>query len=187
MSLECNTTGNYPEVAAGGSIHPRATLIGKVVIGDKVLVCPNAVIRADEPGPGGAVEPIVIGDGCNIQDGVIIHALGGTGVTIGKGTSVAHGAIIHGPCEIADNCFIGFGSVVFKATLGRGVVVLHKALVEGVNVPGGVYVPSMTVVSCEEDVNRLPHVTPEITAFVDEVRRTNLRFAEARLTATDGE
>lgn len=114
----------------------------------------------------------------NVQDGVIIPALGGSPVRIGKGASLAHGAVIHGPCDVGENCFIGFKSVVFNASLGRGTVIQHQALVEGVTIPEGAHVPSMIGVLTEEDVRRLKPASVELTAFADKVRRTNIFLAE---------
>jgi len=179
MSIECNTEGDCPRVDPTAFVHPSAVLTGKVQIAGGVFIGPQAVLRADERGPEGRVEPIVVREDANIQDGVIIHALGGTGVTIGSGTSVAHGAVVHGPCEIGANCFIGFNSVVYGATLGQGVVVMHQAIVEGVAVPDALYVTSMTAVRCDDDVRCLAGVPPAVAAFVDSVRVTNSQFSES--------
>ncbi|MCA1792844.1 MAG: hypothetical protein LC660_03045 [Desulfobacteraceae bacterium] len=82
-----NHAGDKPIVHATATIHPSAVVIGNVQIGEKVFVGPNAVIRADEPCPEGKVEAIVIGSEVNIQDGVIIHALGGSPVLVGNGVT----------------------------------------------------------------------------------------------------
>ena len=110
---------------------------------------------------------VVIESEVNIQDGVIIHALGGSPVHIGKGVSLAHGAVIQGPCHIADNCFVGFKSVVFKARLGEGVVI-----------PDSMHVPSMAGVLTEADVHDLKPVSPELSEFAEKVRKTNVFLAE---------
>ncbi len=181
MAMEPNATGDFPKIAPTAYVHDTATLIGNVLIGERTFIGPNAVLRADEPGPNGAVEPIVVGDGANVQDHVVIHALGGTAVTIGLASSIAHAAVIHGPCEIGANCFVGFNSVVFKAVLRDGVVVMHHALVEGATIPPGLLVPSMTTVRCEQDVQRLAHTPPDVVAFAREVAQTNISLAEAAL------
>ena len=173
-----NHAGDKPKVEASATIHPSAVVIGNVHIGEKVFVGPNAVIRADEPCPEGKVEAIVVEPEVNIQDGVIIHALGGSPVRIRRGASLAHGAVVHGPCEVGERCFIGFKSVVFKATLGKGVVIQHQSLVEGVSIADGRHVPSMTAVLTEEEAQGLHPVSPELTAFADKVRRTNVFLAE---------
>jgi carbonic anhydrase/acetyltransferase-like protein (isoleucine patch superfamily) len=173
-----NHAGDKPVIAASATVHPSAVLIGNIQLGEKVFVGPNAVIRADEPRPDGKVEAIVIESEVNVQDGAIIHALGGSPVHIGKGSSLAHGAVIHGPCKVGEGCFVGFKSVVFKAELGDGVVILHHALVEGVSIPAGMHVPSMTGVLTEGDVQKLKPVSAELSAFADKVRRTNVFLAE---------
>ncbi len=176
--IQRNHAGDKPQVDPTAFIHPSAVIIGNVRIGEKVFVGPNAVIRADEPCEKGKVEAIVIESEVNIQDGVIIHALGGSPVRIRKGASLAHGAVVHGPCYVGEGCFIGFKSVVFKSTLNNGVVVLHQSLVEGVNIEAGMHVPSMTAVRNEEDVRELGRAPSELAAFADKVRRTNVFLAE---------
>ena len=187
MSLESNPAGDYPQVSSTAYVHPSATLIGNVVVEDRVFVGPHAVIRADEPGPDGTVVSIVIGEGANIQDCAVIHALGGTGVTIGPKSSIAHAAVIHGPCEIGFGCFVGFRSVVFRATLGDGAIVLHQALVDGVVVPKGLAIPSMTYVGSQEDVDRLSRPTPDMNAFVQRVCETNIQLAQSMLENKKGD
>lgn len=186
MGFESNSAGDSPKVALTAFVHPTATLIGHVSVGERAFIGPNAVLRADEPGPDGRVQPIIVAEEANLQDCVVVHALGGTGVKIGPGTSVAHAAIVHGPCQIGANCFIGFNSVVFKATLGDGVVVMHQALVEGVTIPSGLHVPSMTGVRNEEEVSRLTRATQEMISFAEEVSRMNVFLAKAALDRNAG-
>ena len=186
MGLEPNSAGDSPRVARTAYVHPTATLIGNVLVEGKAFVGPHAVLRADEPGADGTVCPVVVCEGANVQDGVVVHALGGTGVSIGPDSSAAHAAVIHGPCEIGPDCFVGFGSVVFDATLVRGVIVMHRALVEGVTIPPGLCVPSMTAVRCAEEVRRLAPATPELVAFAAKVARTNVLLAEAARSGRTG-
>jgi len=72
-----NTKGDWPSVDPSAYLDPTAQLIGNVRGGEKVFVGPNAVIRADEPGTDGKVLPIMIEAESNIQDGVLIHSIGG--------------------------------------------------------------------------------------------------------------
>ena len=118
-----NPTGDWPQIDPTAYVDPTATVIGLVRIGPRVFVGPNVVIRADEVDKHGEVKPIVIEAQSNVQDAVIIHALAGTEVTIGRRTSLAHGAIIHGPCTVAERSFVGFGAVVFMAKVGSGVFI----------------------------------------------------------------
>lgn len=178
MNREANIAGDVPQVDETAYVHRSAVVIGNIRIGRKVYVGPCAVIRADEPAPNGTVVPITIGAEANVQDGVILHALGGTGVAIGSGTSLAHGAVIHGPSSIGAGCFVGFNSVVFNATLGTNVIVMHGALVEGVSVPDGLCVPSMAAVCCQNDVRGLRPASPEELAFAARVHLTNTCLAK---------
>ncbi|NQT16174.1 MAG: carbonate dehydratase [Planctomycetes bacterium] len=187
MALEPNGTGDFPKVARSAYVHPTATILGNVIVEEEAFIGPGAVIRADEPGPDGKVRPIIIGEQVNVQDCAVVHALGGSEVNVGHGSSITHAAVVHGPCDIGANCLIGFNSVVFRATLGNGVIVMHQALVEGVNVPPALHVPSMTAVQSEEDVRRLGPAPPDLVAFAQKVTRVNLQLREAALKAARGE
>jgi carbonic anhydrase/acetyltransferase-like protein (isoleucine patch superfamily) len=179
MSLEANAASDHLQVEATAYVHPTAVIIGNVQIGPGVFVGPHAVVRADEPGPNGTVSPIIIGREANIQDGVILHALGGTSVEIGPGTSVAHGAVIHGPCATGAGCFIGFNSVIYNAVLREQVMVMHQAVVEGVTIEDGLCVPSATAVCEATDALRLREASADVLALAAKVCRTNIRLAQA--------
>lgn len=108
-------------------IAANATVVGDVVLENNVNVWHGAVIRAD-------MGPIRIGEGSNIQDNCILHEV----VTVGKGCTVGHGAILHG-CTIGDHCLIGMGAIVLNgAVLGDHCLVGAGALVTGkMNAPAG--------------------------------------------------
>ena len=178
MGLERNGAGDFPQVAASAFVHPSAILIGNVRVGERVFIGPNAVIRADESLPGEPVEPVVIEDEANIQDAVVIHALGGSGVRIGRATSIAHSAVVHGPCDLGQGCFVGFNSVVFRSTVADGSVILHQSLLDGVDLPKPVSVPSMTAVLNADDVAALKPVPDNETAFAAKVVEANLIHVE---------
>ena len=108
-------------------IAPNATVIGDVSLGENVSIWYNAVLRGDS----GA---ITVGPGTNIQDGAILHEQ----TTLGKNCTVGHGAIVHG-CTVGDNCVIGMGSVILNgAVIGNNCTVGAGALVTGkMNAPDG--------------------------------------------------
>ncbi|HAR63083.1 MAG: carbonate dehydratase [Candidatus Margulisiibacteriota bacterium] len=124
-----NPEGKLPQISKNSFVHPSAVIIGNVNIGKNVFIGPYAVIRADE-----LQSSIIIGDNSNVQDGVIIHALSKTTVKVGMKTSLSHGCLIHGPCNIGNNCFIGFKSIIFKATIMDDVFIEHSALIENVEI-----------------------------------------------------
>lgn len=108
-------------------IAPNATVVGDVVLENNVSIWYGAVLRGD-------VGPIRIGEGTNIQDNCVLH----DPVTIGKGCTVGHGALVHG-CTIGDHSMIGMGAIVLSgAKLGKNCVVAAGAVVkEGMVVPDG--------------------------------------------------
>jgi len=171
--LQPDPQGHLPLVDTSAWLHPTAQLIGKVRVGADVLICANAVLRADETSPDGEVSPVEIGPGCNVQDGVIVHALAGTEVVVGQGVSLAHGCVVHGPCVISDGCFVGFRAVVFKSHLGEGAMVSAGAVVQDVDLPAGVHVPPGVSVTTEAEVAALREVTPEERTLLDAIAAEN--------------
>lgn len=167
--IKSNPSGDYPQIHKDACIDDSAVIVGRVSIGKNVFIAPHAVIRADEP-----KSAIIIKTNCNIQDGVLVHALSGSRVIVNEAVSLSHGCIVHGPATIGKNCFIGFGSVVFKARLGKGVVVKHLAVVEGVEIPAHRLVESHKVVSSQKEVKDLGFANKEIKAFAKAVIKANL-------------
>ncbi|PKA44126.1 carbonate dehydratase [Rhizobium sullae] len=174
-----NPRGDWPEVAESAYVDPTAIICGLVIIEDDVFVGPYAVIRADETDEAGNLEPICIRKGTNIQDGVVIHSKSGEAVTIGSHSSIAHRSIIHGPCTIGDDVFVGFNSVLFNCTVGNGAAIRHNSVVEGCHLPAGFHVPSTTTVHSDSDLATIPQVTIDVTAFSEHVARTNVGHARA--------
>ncbi len=168
-----NPRGDYPVVHETAFVDPTAILCGRIIVHENVFVGPYAVIRADEVDANGHMEPIIIGANSNIQDGVVIHSKSGAAVTIGERTSIAHRAIVHGPCEVGHDVFIGFNSVLFNCHVGDGAVVRHNAVVDGVTLPAGFYVPSTERIGPQTDLASIPKVTAQASAFSEDVARTN--------------
>lgn len=171
--LRKNPSGHYPEVSEHAYIDNTAIICGRVIIEAKVFVGPYAVIRADEIDAAGDLEPIIIGAGSNIQDGVVIHCKAGAKVIIGQRSSIAHRSIIHGPCEIGSDVFIGFNAVVFNCAIGEGSVIRHNAVVDGRDLPSKSHVPPMTHIGPEFDVTKLQSVTNEYASFSESVVAAN--------------
>lgn len=178
QSIRPNPNGDLPKVDTTAYIDPTAQIIGNVHVGPNVFIGPNAIVRADETDDKGQVHSIEIGPECNIQDGVIIHALGGTQVTVGQRTSLAHGCIIHGPCTIGQNCFIGFRAVVYKASLGNGVFVNAGAVVQR-DLVDNVFVPAaVAVLSNEDRVQSVSKTQPADREFMEKIINANLALTK---------
>ena len=175
-----NTQVATPSIESSAFIHPFAVVIGNCHIGRMVFVAPTAVCRGDEG------TPIHIGDGSNMQDGVVIHALetvddghniddrrfstdgdrlkgydpafdDGYAVFVGNNTSLAHGAMVHGPAWIGSNTFIGMEALVFNAKIGDNVAVgVSATITGGVVIADGRFVPPGAVITTQEQADSLP-------------------------------
>ena len=146
------------------SVHPTAfvaesaDLIGAVDIGKDASIWYQVVIRADD-------EPVTIGDGTNVQDGSIIHIDAGMPSVLGKGVTVGHRAIVHG-AVVEDHVLISMGAVILSgARIGRHSIIGAGALVlENMEVPPGslvVGVPGRVIHSVTDQQIERIHRTSE--------------------------
>ncbi|MGK7908990.1 MAG: ribulose bisphosphate carboxylase small subunit [Synechococcus sp.] len=179
-----------PTIDPSAYIHAFSKIVGDVRIHENVLVAPGTSIRADEG------SPFSIGANTNIQDGVVIHGLaegrilGDDGehysVWIGSNTSITHKALIHGPAYIGDDCFIGFRSTVFNARVNRGCIVMMHVLIQDVEIPAGKYVPSGSIITNQQQADRLPDVLPDDLKFTSEVIGVNEALRSGYRCVADG-
>jgi carbonic anhydrase len=175
-NIRPNLAGDYPKIDPTALIDPSAQVIGHVEIAADVFVGPLSVIRADQRGPDGKVAPIVIEAEVNIQDGVIIHSDAGASVIIGPKTSVAHGAIIHGPCTIGRECFIALRSALYKTTLEDHVWIGMGAICKLVTLPSFTRVPAGSVIRERPEVLSLRLVSEEEREYMESVWAANSRL-----------
>ena len=103
-------------------IAPDATVIGDVQMAKDTSIWFHCTLRGDN-------EPIILGEGTNIQDNSVIHTDPGFACKIGKFVTVGHMAMLHG-CEIGDGTLIGIGSVILNgAKIGKNCIIGAKALI----------------------------------------------------------
>jgi carbonic anhydrase/acetyltransferase-like protein (isoleucine patch superfamily) len=127
--------GHAPELHAESWVAPNASVIGQVRLAARASVWYGATLRAE-------AEPIEIGFGSNIQDGVTIHVDPEFPVKVGAGVSVGHNAVLHG-CEVEDDALVGMGAVILNgARIGKGSLIAASALV-----PQGMVVPPRSLVT----------------------------------------
>ena len=120
-----------PKISEGVFLADNAVIIGDVIIGKKSSVWFNTVVRGD-------VNSIFIGDGVNIQDGVVVHCTyKKTKTIIGDNVSIGHNAIIHG-CEIKNNVLIGMGAIIMDDV----VIEENSIIAAGAILTNGAYVKS---------------------------------------------
>jgi phenylacetic acid degradation protein len=103
--------GFVPVVHESAYVHPNATVVGNVIIGRDVYVGPGAAIRGDWGG-------IEIADGCNVQEGCVVHMFPGIVVRLEENAHIGHGAVVHG-AHIGRNVLVGMNAVVMdQADIG---------------------------------------------------------------------
>lgn len=168
-----NPSGDLPVIHESAYVDNTAILCGKIIVEANVFIGPYAVIRADEVNELGEMEPIIISANSNIQDGVVIHSKAGGLVKIGENTSIAHRSIVHGPCIVGSNVFIGFNSVLFDCVVGNHSVVRHNSVVEHCEVPASFYIPSTTNVHSNSDLKNIPQIEPLESEFSESVLKAN--------------
>jgi carbonic anhydrase/acetyltransferase-like protein (isoleucine patch superfamily) len=114
--------GVSPELGDGCWVAPDAVLIGRVRLLPGASVWFGAVLRGDN-------DWITIGPDSNVQDHAVIHADPGQPVTIGRGVTIGHRAIVHS-ASVDDRCLIGMGAILLnRAHIGAGSLVGAGALV----------------------------------------------------------
>ncbi|TFG12402.1 gamma carbonic anhydrase family protein [Candidatus Thorarchaeota archaeon] len=129
--------GKTPEIHESAYVHPQASIVGDVKIGQRVFIAPMASIRGDRG-------PIVIGDETNVQDGAVVHSTDTYTTIIGKRVNIGHNASVHGE-QIEDDAAIGMNTVIMvgakvakRSLIGNGAVLHPKTATEEDGVYAGV-------------------------------------------------
>jgi len=173
----------YPTIDKTAFIGPFSSIIGDVRINKDVFIGCNVTCRADEG------TPFHIGSKSNIQDGVILHGLKNMKLTvngklysiyIGNEVSIAHGALIHGPCIVENNTFVGFNAIIFNSIVCYGSYIDLGAIVtNGVRIPANSYVPVGAVIDTQKKADALKKVSEDNKNFAKNVVKTNIELSEA--------
>jgi carbonic anhydrase/acetyltransferase-like protein (isoleucine patch superfamily) len=110
-------------------IAPNAAVMGRVILKKNASVWWGATLRGDN-------DPIVVGEGSNVQDGSVLHTDTGSPLIIGANVTVGHMVMLHG-CEIGDNTLVGIGSIVLNgAKIGKNCLIGANCLItEGKEIP----------------------------------------------------
>ena len=110
-------------------IADTACVIGDVRLAENVGIWFGSVLRGDN-------EPIIIGEGTNVQENCVFHTDMGFPMTIGARCTIGHKAMLHG-CTIGDGSLVGMGATILNgARIGRNCLIGACALVtEGKEIP----------------------------------------------------
>ena len=96
-----------PVIAASAWVHPSATIIGNVTLGEDVSVWPGAVLRGERVTIGHRA----VVHGCTVEDGALI----------GIGAIVLNGAVIGAGSLVAAGARVGEGKRIPPDSVGMGV------------------------------------------------------------------
>ncbi len=159
--------GKRPMIHESCYIAPNAMIIGDVRIRADSSVWFNAVLRADQAS-------IEIGEGTNVQDGVIIHP-DRRSTIIGDRVTIGHRAFIEG-VYIEDEVLIGIGAIILEgAKIGRSSLI-----------GAGTIVTKNTEIAPGKLVMGVPgrevgEVSPHHMKIINESWRTYIEHKEAYL------
>lgn len=164
-----------PRIAASAWVHPTATVIGDVEIGESSSVWPGAVLRGD-------FAPIRVGSFTSVQDRVVIHGAR-TGTFVGDRCLIGHGAFLE-DASVADECLVGVGALVLNgARLARGAVAAAGAVLAGaIEVPTGFRaqgVPAKLVASDRPGRDYIVGGAERYAAMAERYRRESAPAARA--------
>jgi carbonic anhydrase len=178
-----NPYPRFPTIHNQAFLSPFTFVVGDVTIQKNTFVAPFVSIRADEG------TPFYIGTNSNLQDGVILHGLKNKyfekgnnrySIYIGNQVSCAHGALIHGPCRVDDNVFVGFKAIVYNAIIGEGSFISSNAVVtNGVKLRPNSFVPPSASIDTQDKADSLGTVPKTEEEFAKEVQRVNQEFPAA--------
>ena len=111
-----------PQIDPAARVAETAVVVGEVSVEAGASLWYGAVLRGDEA-------PIRVGRDSNIQDNAVLHCDEDFPMTVGRGVTVGHGAILHG-CTVEDGCLIGMGAILLNGcVIGAGSLVAAGALV----------------------------------------------------------
>ena len=159
-----------PQIDPEAFVHPECTIIGNVVIGPRVTVWPQAVLRGDQ-------SRIVVGARTSVQDGAVLHCTHDLETIVGSDCTIGHLAHLEG-CVVEDGALIGTGSIVLHRALVRSGALVGAGAV----VPNGMEVPSGAMALGVPAKLRLDAVDPaQVTFPAQDYQRNWARYrAEMR-------
>lgn len=120
-----------PDIHPDAWIAPDANVIGNITLAAGVSIWFGSTLRGDN-------EPIVLGEGSNVQEDVVMHTDPGFPLQVGAGCTIGHKAMLHG-CILGENTLIGMGATVLNgARIGPNCLIGACALItEGKEIPEG--------------------------------------------------
>jgi phenylacetic acid degradation protein len=127
--------GVTPVIDPTAFVHPRAVLIGDVIVGPRVYIAPCASLRGD-------IGRIRVGEGANIQDNCLMHCFPEDECVVEDWGHIGHGTVMHG-ARVGANALVGMNSVLMDGCrIGEAAFVAAMSFV-----PAGFEVPARSLVA----------------------------------------
>ena len=79
--------------------------------------------------------------------------------------------------KIGNDSFVGFNAVVHASTFGEKCFVAHGAVVVGVKLSDGKFVPPATLIDTQDKADALGPIPDNLKHFNEEVVKVNKEFA----------
>lgn len=123
----------FPRVAESTFVSKSACIVGDAEIGERCLIMPGAVIRAD-------FASIKVGNNVWVEDNTVLHSAP-PGLEIGNDVTIGHGAVVNGR-KVGNKVLIGINaSVLHEVEIGDNCIIAAGAVVtQGVKIPDGSFV-----------------------------------------------
>ena len=120
-----------PDIHPTAFVHPEATIIGSVTVGEGSSIWPGAVLRGDDG-------YIKVGRHTSIQDGSVLHTTPMYPTIVGDECIVGHIAHLEG-CTIEDRAQVSNGAIVLHQVVVRtgSIVAANAVVLNGLEVPTG--------------------------------------------------
>jgi carbonic anhydrase/acetyltransferase-like protein (isoleucine patch superfamily) len=170
-----------PAIAPTAWVHPGATIIGDVEIGEGSSIWPGAVLRGDF----GAIR---VGERTSIQDNAVIHAAPWAPTVIGSECVIAHLAFIE-TAIVEDLCMVASGALVLPGAVLRSgsTAAAGAVLAKSIEVPSGHRaqgVPASVIPSDNPDRDYIATGAANYAAMAAEYARQGIGSTGAELAAS---
>lgn len=162
-------------------ISPLDEVFGDVLVGKKVFIAGNTILRAEPD------TRICLGNQTNFQDNILFLAKRSIPAppsqcalkasSTGERVSIAHQASIENS-KIGNFTFVGFRSRLNNVVLEDGAFVLHGATLSNVRIGKNRLVPIGAEIATQAQADALPLKTEANAEFQNEVLEVNEEFAE---------
>ena len=154
-----------PKIAPTAWVHPDATIIGDVEIGEGSSIWPGAVLRGD-------FGTIRIGARTSIQDNAVLHSGPSAPTVVGDECIVAHLAFIE-TAVVEDLCLVAIGAQMLpRSILRRGATAAAGAvLAGGLEVPSGHRAQGVPAVAVPSEVPGPDYIARGAASYAAMVER----------------